>query len=125
MPAMNDVAAPQYTPDDLLRLPDADSYELVDGHLVEKHMGGESSFVGAEILYRVRQYLETNPLGKVLGADGGYRCFPHRPRLVRKPDVSFVRLARLPGERIPNGDITIPPDLAVDVRSANDLHNAV
>ncbi len=122
---MNDVAAPQYTPDDLLRLPDADSYELVDGHLVEKHMGGESSFVGAEILYRVRQYLETNPLGKVLGADGGYRCFPHRPRLVRKPDVSFVRLARLPGERIPKGDITIPPDLAVEVVSPNDLYNEV
>ena len=44
MTTMNDLpTAALYTPDDLLRLPDGDAYELVDGRLVEKHMGGESS----------------------------------------------------------------------------------
>lgn len=42
------------------------------------------------------------------------------PDLVRKPDVSFIRLGRLAGETIPKGWITITPDLAVEVVSPND-----
>jgi hypothetical protein len=41
--------AVEYTPEDLLSLPDGDAYELVDGRLVEKHLGGVSSFVGLQI----------------------------------------------------------------------------
>ena len=57
--------------------------------------------------------------------DAGYRCFPHRPRLVRKPDVSYIRPGRLPNERIPRGDIPLAPDLAIEVVSPNDLYNEV
>jgi hypothetical protein len=39
------------TPEDLLKLPDADSYELVDGKLVERSMGMESSKIAATILF--------------------------------------------------------------------------
>jgi Uma2 family endonuclease len=39
--------------------------------------------------------------------------------------VSFIRHGRLPGERIPRGDILITPDLAVEVVSPNDLYNEV
>jgi hypothetical protein len=35
---MSTVAEKIYTPDDLLLLPDRKNYELVDGHLVERHM---------------------------------------------------------------------------------------
>jgi Uma2 family endonuclease len=123
---MNDLEASAIlTPDELLRLPDSDSYELIDGHPVEKHMGGESSYVGGRIFHRLMQYLENHPGGWVLPSDAGYRCFPNRPKLVRKPDVSFLRLGRLPGERIPKGDIPITPDLAVEVVSPNDLYNEV
>jgi Uma2 family endonuclease len=123
---MNDLEAiATLTPDELLRLPDGDSYELIDGHPVEKHMGGESSFVGGRISHSLMQHLETHPGGWVLPSDAGYRCFPVRPKLVRKPDVSFIRLGRLPGERIPKGDILIPPDLAVEVVSPNDLYNEI
>jgi Uma2 family endonuclease len=41
--------------------------------------------------------------------------------LVRKPDVSFIRFGRLPGEEVPQGHIPIAPDLAVEVISPNDL----
>ena len=34
-----------YTPEDLLAMPDGKSYELVDGQLVERKMGIESSWV--------------------------------------------------------------------------------
>ena len=36
----------QYTPEDLLAMPDGKSYELVGGQLVERNMGMESSLVG-------------------------------------------------------------------------------
>jgi hypothetical protein len=35
---MSTVAEKIYTPDDLLTLPDRKNYEIVDGHLVERHM---------------------------------------------------------------------------------------
>ena len=38
------------TPEELLNLPDAVSYELVDGKLVERNMGLESSEIAARIL---------------------------------------------------------------------------
>src|SRR3954453_3802771 len=37
------------TPEDLLTMPDAVNYELVDGRLVERHMGMESSGIGWRI----------------------------------------------------------------------------
>ena len=41
---MSTVAAKQsYTPEDLLTMPDAVSYELVDGELVERNMGWNAS----------------------------------------------------------------------------------
>jgi hypothetical protein len=55
-----------------------------------------------------------------LPADDRYQCFPHVPSVVRRPDVSFIRCGRLPGEVLPMGWGEIPPDLAVDVVSPND-----
>jgi Uma2 family endonuclease len=55
-----------------------------------------------------------------LPAEDGYQCFPHDPSVVRKPDVSFIRCGRLPGEVLPMGWGEIPPDLAVEVVSSND-----
>ena len=40
--------------------------------------------------------------------------------MVRKPDVSFIRKGRLPGDAIPKGWVKIAPDLAVEVISPND-----
>jgi Uma2 family endonuclease len=108
------------TPEDLLALPDHKSYELVDGRLVERQMGWESSWIGAQINRRLNDYCAVHNLGWVAQSDAGYQCFPHRPKLVRKADVSFIRRGRLPGEQLPRGHCTIPPDLAVEVVSPND-----
>ena len=110
----------RYTPEDLLAMPDGKSYELVDGQLVERNMGAESSWVGGQLLIRLGSYCEEHGLGWALPADNGFQCFAHDPGLVRKPDVSFVRYGRLPGEVLPKGWIKIPPDLAVEVVSPND-----
>jgi len=108
------------TAEELLALPDSKSYELVDGKLVERHMGFESSWVGNQISERLNAHCRGHQLGWVAQADASYRCFPDRPNLVRKPDVSFVRRGRLPDEQLPRGHCTLPPDLAVEVVSPND-----
>jgi Uma2 family endonuclease len=110
----------RYTPEELLAMPDGKSYELVDGQLVERNMGAESSWIGGRLHSRLDQFCEEHGLGWALPADNGFECFPHDPGLVRKPDVSFVRFGRLRGEVLPKGWIKIPPDLAVEVVSPND-----
>ena len=42
----------QYTPEDLLAMPDGKSYELVGGQLVERKMGAESELGGRPGLSR-------------------------------------------------------------------------
>jgi Uma2 family endonuclease len=110
----------RYTPEDLLAMPDGNGYELVDGRLVERKLGSESSRVGTRLCSRLDPFCEEHRLGIVWGADNGYQCFPHQPGLVRRPDVSFVRFGRLPGDVPPKGWVKIPPDLAVEVVSPND-----
>jgi Uma2 family endonuclease len=114
-----------YTPEDLLALPDGDSYELVDGQLVERKMGLESSGVAGELLSHLGPHCRQHGLGRALPADSGYQCFPHAPGLVRRPDVSFIRKDRLPGGRLPKGWAKFPPDLAVEVVSPNDFAEEV
>ena len=119
--------APQkvFTPEDLLAMPDAVSYELVDGNLVERNMGMESSEIAARILGLLSAFLRGHPGGHVFGADAGYQCFRDAPRMVRKPDLSFIRAGRLAGEKSPKGHCMIPPDLAVEVVSPNDFADEV
>jgi Uma2 family endonuclease len=110
-----------YTPEELLRLPDGGKgFELVDGRLVEKNMGGFASYVALRLGSRLVQFGEDRGLGCAFDSEGSYQCFPDAPRKVRKPDLSFIRRGRLPDEVIPSGHIKIPPDLAVEVVSPND-----
>jgi Uma2 family endonuclease len=110
----------QYTPEDLLAMPDGKSYELVGGQLVERNMGMESSRVSTRLVSRLEWFCEKKPVGSAFTAENGYQCFPHEPGLVRRPDVSFIRNGRLPGGVVPKGWAKIAPDLAVEVVSPND-----
>lgn len=110
----------EYSPEELLFLPDAGHCELVRGRLVEKEMGARSAWIGGELLGRLREFARASGYGLVFPADVGYVCFPEDPKKVRKPDVSLIRSGRLPGNRIPDGHIALAPDLAVEVTSPND-----
>lgn len=112
---------PSFTPEDLLRLPDAVNYELVDGRLVERNMGMQSSMIALRMATRIEMSFGGHPPGFLFGADAGYQCFPDAPGKVRKPDVSFIRTGRLPGGKAPLGHCPIAPDLAVEVISPKDL----
>src|SRR5688500_1678314 len=117
----NEMKQARFTPEDLLRLPDAVSYELVDGKLVERHMGMGSAWVAMRLGQKIGRYLEANPVGVIFGAEASYQCYPNAPEKVRKPDLSFVRSGRLDLRDLPKGHCRIPPDLAIEVTSPNDL----
>jgi Uma2 family endonuclease len=112
----------RYSPEDLLTMPDAKSYELVNGELVERNMGGMSSWVAIQLAELLNAFVRQQNAGWVLGADGSYQCFGEDRDRVRKPDVSFISRGRLPEEEIPRGHVTISPDLAIEVISPNDLY---
>ena len=111
---------PQYTPEDLLSMPDGERYELVNGNLVERDMGAESSWIGGETYRLLANFVREHGLGWVFNPECGYQCFLH-PRDVRRPDASFIARGRLESEAFPKGHVQIPPDLAVEVVSPNDL----
>src|SRR5438132_6437791 len=110
-----------YTPEDLLTMSDGKSYELDNGKLVLRPMGTESSWVGLKLSHRMDSFCELHNSGHILPSDASYQCFPDAPTRVRKPDVSFIKRGRLPGEQIPKGHCPIAPDLAVEVLSPRDL----
>ena len=62
-----------YTPEDLLRMSDNATMELVDGRIVEKNASAESSeienFFGTEF----RVYLKAHPIAKVYASSLGYQ----------------------------------------------------
>jgi Uma2 family endonuclease len=119
---MNAVATQQqYTPEDLLALPDEKDYELVDGNFVERNMSSLSSWVSGELHGLLRNHCRADDLGTTWPADNGFQCFPDAPGKVRKPDVSFIRRERFATDELSEGYIRIPPDLAVEVISPNDL----
>jgi Uma2 family endonuclease len=117
---MSTVSEQTYTPEDLLAMPDRKMYELVDGHLLERHMSVLSSWVGGQLHFELTRFLREHQLGWVWPADQGYVCFPESPRKVRFPDVSYVSKNRLPEGPTSDGYIYIAPDLAVEIVSPND-----
>ncbi len=116
---------PLISPEEFEEMPGVDHLELVDGEIREKGMGNLSSLVQSRINRRLGVFVEERNLGEVFDGDAGYRCFPHRPGLVRKPDVSFVRNGRYPNNRPPLGFATIVPDLVAEVLSPRDMSSEV
>lgn len=108
-------------PEDLLRMPDGERFELLDGIPKEKPMGAEADRIANRIGGRIDVFVEARKLGLAFGSQTGYQCFPGRPKRVRMPDASFVAKGRLPGDQAPKGYVTIAPDLAVEVVSPGEF----
>ena len=128
-PPTTTTAVPRVTPDELLRMPDSGTMELVDGRIVEKQVRSESSEVELRVGMRFATFLIEHPIARAFPVSLGYQCFQslrRDPERVRKPDCTVVlneRLAALPD---PNpGYVPIVPDLAVEVLSPNDTNEAI
>ena len=90
-------------------------YELVDGVLVEKIMSAPESALTLDLAWLLRNYLEQNPLGYLLGPDGAVRLMPG---LICIPDISFIAWDQLPKRERPTDAIAgLAPALAVEVLS--------
>lgn len=97
------------------------NYELVNGVPEEKEMpGARHGMIAARLLVRLGGFVETNQLG-VAFTEVNFNL----GRNERIPDLSFVAADRIPAEGIPDGVWQIPPDLAIEVISPNDLHEKV
>ena len=106
-------------------LPEADidvenGCEWIDGRIVEKAMGMESSGVSLNLASILRAHIMARSLGMVFPGDLGYQINVGSSRRVRKPDVSFIAAARLAQMGILRGNARIAPDLAAEVVSPND-----
>lgn len=114
------VAEPVLTAEQTRRLEDEAGLEFVDGQFEEKNVSRESSRVSEKISFQLQLADGKPPAVEVYGQDLAYRCHPKEPNWIRKPDVSVIRKDRLV-ELGDVGMIPIPPDLAVEVISQNDL----
>ena len=112
---------PTVTPDELLRMPDSSTMELVDGQIVEKQLSVESTDIEGMFYFRFQTFLLGHPVAKAYTASLGYQCFENNPTKIRKPDATVVLLDRLKKLPDPNpGFMPIVPDLALKVISPND-----
>jgi Uma2 family endonuclease len=110
--------SPPHAPAKVLDIPPG--FEFIDGQLVEKAMGAESSWVAGEVYDHIKAYCRRTGFGLTFIADLGFQCFPGKPAQVRKPDVSVVRCDPATYE-LPRGWVTEPPALVVEVVSPNEL----
>lgn len=102
--------------------PERGRYEFLDGQLREKPpMGAKANRVATVLVRLLDTHAAARKLGPVFSQECGYQIFPDQPKKVRKPDFSFIPRGRLPGDELPDGNVTVPPDLVGEVVSPNDL----
>lgn len=95
-------------------MPDDDTVrmELDQGELITMPQAGEEhGNIGLEIGAVLRNFVKADRLGKVYGADTGFRLADD---IVRAPDAAFVRRERVDSVR-GQGFAKGAPDLAVEV----------
>jgi len=120
-PAVVETERTPVTVDDLGGLALPESWELVDGRVIElSPTGAWSGRVGARFFLHLFSEGEAKGLGYAFAADVGYILFPDR-RTVRAPDASFVVRGRLPDAGPEQRTfLPFPPDIAVEVLSPSD-----
>ena len=110
------------TPEDLLAMPDGKNFELVNGELVERNMGWNSSWVGGRVHHKLSGFCDAHKTGLVAPGDASYQCFADAPEKVRRPDVSFLAKGRVPPVGQREGHCRVHPDMAAEVISPNDSY---
>jgi len=89
--------------------------EYIGGEIVEVVSNSEASEIAIRIAIKVGSYVEVHQLGRVTGADGGYKVSGED----YMPDVAFISNAKQP--KRPNVAWNpLAPDLAVEVVSPTD-----
>jgi Uma2 family endonuclease len=111
------VATRLYSAADLAAMGSDAPYELIDGELREvAPCFDDPSRIGVRISSPLFAFVEERDLGEVFGADGGFRL-PGERETVVAPDVSFLRVDRIPPDHNFQSFFLGAPDLAIEVGS--------
>lgn len=113
------------TPDELLRMPEGDRYELVDGQLVEDTVSNESVWIAGALFRLLWDYAEKTRSGYAFTDGLQLRCFADDPDRIRRPDACFIRKERFEPQEFSQGFCSVAPDVAVEVVSPNDVYYEV
>lgn len=120
---MSAITAPRLlTAEEFAALPnDGTRKELVRGEVMPVNVPyprhGE---ICVEVSYQLKRYLESNPIGRVIGNDGGV-VTERDPDTVRGADVAFYSFDRVPqGPLPPNRYLGVVPEVVFEVRSWTD-----
>src|SRR5438105_2576887 len=110
---MTTATSTKITWDDLLKMPEDNvRREIIDGELiVSPSPFADHQRVLLELSWRIRSYLDTNPIGEVFIAPLDNVLAPEQ---VFQPDLFYIRNER---RGIVSGWIFGPPDLAVEILS--------
>ena len=119
------IASPKrvYMPEDLIDPEDGRRFELVDDELVERNVSFQSSWIAANFLVDLGQFVRRNRFGKMLESEMGMRLWPEDPTRTRRPDVAFMSSERIPAES--TGFLYVAPDLVIEVVSPGDSADKV
>ena len=114
------------TAEELLLLPhDGMRHELIDGELrAMAPTGAEHGQTSGPIHTHIGAFLLDHPIAVVWSAETGF-LLRRAPDRVRAPDVSVLRIERIPPEGLPRGYFPGAPDLAVEVVSPGDAASEV
>ena len=107
------------------RLNDDNALEYVDGRFIEKNVSKESSRVGIMAATRLNVAADFGRVAEVHGLDLSYRVWPDEPKRTRRPDCTVIRVERLKDLQADPGEMTIAPDLCVEVISPGDTAGGV
>jgi hypothetical protein len=122
---MSTVDEKRYSPEYRLMAPNRNGYRLDKGHAVRPQARSLASWVGDKVHKLLEGFVDERHLGWVWSAVEEDGRVSDGPRKLRFPDVSFVRNEPIPNGLTPETSSDIPPDLAVEVLSPDELASEV
>jgi len=98
--------------------------ELVRGEVIEAMPpGGRHAEIAGAIMTLLRLWTKQG-VGGFAGVEAGY-MLTQEPDTLRAPDVSYVRLQRIPPSGVPEAFCHLAPDLAVEVISPSETADEI
>lgn len=114
-----ELAPPRIAYDDFAKTPQYETHELVHGVPQERHVGFKSDLIATKVVVALDRFCSATGVAFAV-REANCRYDPDDPDHYRRPDGLVVRADRLPGG-VPDGDLRLAPDLAVEVLSPNDV----
>jgi Uma2 family endonuclease len=97
-------------------------YEYINGKLEKKEMPtAKHSGIATRCVIKIGIYLEQNNIGRVYGDNTLFKIGANR----RIPDAAFISAEKIPSTGEPFSIWDFAPDIAIEVISPSERHNAV